>query len=160
MSNSGEKEILFLYLQRMYWMETQMEQVLEWEAKLELQGEFSDALDILFSDSDRHAIVLEKWMKKLNIELPKKAPRGISNKIFDFKAESHYEIFSEIMKYEIFARDTYNSIANTEESLLKEIFLEDEVRKQFLEAMNYLASEEEKHRSICAEKVDSIIKLL
>ncbi|ABE51146.1 Hypothetical protein Mbur_0129 [Methanococcoides burtonii DSM 6242] len=153
LNSNDEKEILLLYLQRMYWVETEMEQPLEWEAKIELQGEFRDALEILSSDSDRHAMILEKWMKVLDIELPKEAPRGISKKIFDFKGESYYEIFSEIMKYEIFARDAYETIANTDENLLKEIFPEEDTRKQFLQSMNYLVTEEERHRTICAEKV-------
>lgn len=148
-----EKKLLFLQLQRMYWIETQMEQLIEWEAKIELQWDYSKDLGSLSHDSDRHGLLLETWMEKLGVPLPTEPPKGLPTKLFDFKDSGYQAIFSEIMKFEIFSRDTYNSIAQLDDEILDGIFDKKEDRIEFQHMMSYLVSEEERHREICDKKV-------
>ncbi|MDK2891841.1 hypothetical protein [Methanohalophilus sp.] len=160
MQKINQKEILALNLQRMYWIETEMEQLATWEAKIELEEEHKEALEILSNDSDKHALILEKWLNIANIELPKRAPRGIPLKVFDFNMTNIFEIFTEIRKYEILARDTYHNIASTEPSVLEETFPDEENRKEFIQDMEHLVAEEERHKRICDEKIGGFRRVM
>lgn len=160
MKKINQKEILALTLQRMYWIETEMEQLVTWEAKIELEGEHREALETLSNDSDKHALILEKWLKIANIDLPKSAPRGIPQKGFDFYRTNVFEMFSEIRKYEIIARDTYHSLVASEPDLLTEVFPDEDNRNDFIKDMKHLVAEEERHKRICDEKIGGFARVL
>ncbi|WP_440953511.1 hypothetical protein [Methanococcoides sp. FTZ1] len=160
MQKINQKEILALNLQRMYWIETEMEQLVTWEAKIELEGEHKEALETLSNDSDNHALILEKWLNIANIDLPKSPPRGIPLKGFDFNRINVFEMFSEIRKYEILARDTYHSITSAEPNVLEEAFPDEENREEFIKDMKHLVAEEERHKRICDEKIGGFARVL
>ncbi|AKB85762.1 hypothetical protein [Methanococcoides methylutens] len=160
MEKINQKEILALTLQRMYWIETEMEQLVTWEARIELEGEHKEALEILSNDSDKHALILEKWLNIANIELPRSAPRGIPQKGFDFYRTNVFEMFSEIRKYEILARNTYHSITSAEPKVLEETFPDEEQRGEFIKDMKHLVAEEERHKRICDDKIGGFTRVL
>ncbi|WP_445474708.1 hypothetical protein ACT9XH_10055 [Methanococcoides methylutens] len=144
----------------MYWIETEMEQLAAWEARIELEGKYLEALETLSQDSDKHALILEKWLNIANIELPGSAPRGIPHRVFDFNRTNVYEMFGEIRKYEVLVRDTYHGITEAEPSVLEEVFPDEENRKEFIKDMKHLVAEEEKHKKICDEQIGGFTRVL
>ncbi|WP_244624976.1 hypothetical protein [Methanococcoides vulcani] len=160
LENINQKEILVLQLQRMYWIETEMEQLATWEARIELEGQHLEALETLSHDSDNHALILEKWLNMANIELPRTAPRGIPHRMFDFNRTNIYEMFSEIRKYEVLARDMYHNITGADADVLEEVFPDEENSKEFIKDMKHLVAEEERHKKICDEKIGGFTRVL
>jgi len=55
-----DKKILASLLQRMYWIESEMEQLGTWEARIEMMEENLEALEVLSHDSDLHGSIVEK----------------------------------------------------------------------------------------------------
>lgn len=159
MTSITNKEVLASRLQKMYWMEAEMEQMVLWESRIELMGEDASAIELLSADSERHHIILEKWLQKANIEIPTKVPAGLPIKIFDFEGMESQEMFKNIMKYEILARDTYIEASKSKDAI-KELFPEESVQEEFIEEMEVLAKEEEQHRRICEEKVGGFKKIM
>ncbi|KGK98013.1 hypothetical protein LI82_09710 [Methanococcoides methylutens] len=160
LENIKQKEILVLQLQRMYWIETEMEQLAAWEARIELEGQHLEAMETLSHDSDKHALILEKWLKMANTELPESAPRGIPHRVFDFNRTNVYEMFSEIRKYEVLARDTYHGITKADTNVLEEVFPDEENRTEFIKDMKHLVAEEERHKKICDDKIGGFTRVL
>ncbi|MEA1984278.1 MAG: hypothetical protein U9N13_01335 [Euryarchaeota archaeon] len=148
-----QKEILLSLLQKTYWIEVEMEQLVVWESRIELMGEDREALAILSNDSDGHRLIVEKWLNKARIPIPDKAPPGLPVKKFDFAGMDSRKMFREIMKYEILARDSYTDIENADSSIIDEMFDDEQDQKDFLSDMRKLIADEEKHRKICDNRV-------
>ncbi|WP_233564813.1 hypothetical protein [Methanohalophilus sp. RSK] len=153
MAGIKDKETLKSQLQKMYWIETEMEQLVIWESRIELMGEDVDALERLANDSDNHGLQLKKWMEKASIPLPDKIPRGLPQKVFDFEDMDSPELFKAIMKYEILARDVYKNITETDPYVIEELFPDESDQENFLKDMEHISKEEEGHRQICEERV-------
>ncbi|MBP2031005.1 hypothetical protein J2755_001953 [Methanohalophilus levihalophilus] len=158
MAQISNKEALAFRLQKMYWMEAEMEQLGLWEARIELMGEDAEAIELLSADSERHHVILEKWLQKANIEIPTSKPAGLPSKNFDFDGMDSPEMFRNIMKYEILARDTYIEVRKSREAI-KDLFIEESVQSEFIEDMGTLAKEEEQHRRICEERIGGFRKI-
>ena len=148
-----QKEVLTSLLQKAYWIEVEMEQLVVWESRIELMGDDHEALAILSNDSDGHRLIVEKWLNKAKIPIPDKTPSGLPVKQFDFAGMDSREMFREIMKYEILARDTYTDIENADPAIIYEMFDDEQDKDDFLSDMNTLINDEEKHRKICDNRV-------
>ncbi len=135
-----------------------MEQLVLWEARIELMGEDAAAIEMLSADSERHHLILKRWLEKANVEIPTKAPAGLPIKKFDFEGMDSPEMFRTIMKYEILARDTYIEARNANEAI-KDLFSEESIQEDFIKEMGTLAKEEEQHRKICEERVGGFRKI-
>ncbi len=153
MLSINTKEAFAGYLQKMYWIETQMEQYAIWESRIEMLGDEMEALEVLSHDSEKHGAIVEKWLKTAGISIPSSTPRGLPQKAFDFSGMDSREMFREMMKYEILAHDVYIELSNAKEAMLREVFPDDVLREQFIEDMKRIAKDEEKHTKICKNKV-------
>ena len=147
-----QKEVVVSMLQKMYWIEAEMEQFGTWEARIELMGEYTNTLHILQSDSENHRILLEKWMNLMNIDIPTSTPTGLPTKGFDFNGMDGPGIFKEIMKYEILVRDTYTDIVNAESNVLAELLPDDNDRNGFVSDLESVIKDEIMHAKLC-EKI-------
>ncbi|MDF1534399.1 MAG: hypothetical protein P1P69_07870 [Methanosarcinaceae archaeon] len=148
-----QKEVIISMLQKMYWVETEMEQLGTWEARIEMMGECTNTLEILQNDSDVHRIILEKWMNVIKIEIPKCVPTGLPSKGFNFSGMDAPGMFKELMKYEVFARDVYAEITNADQNVLGELLPDETERREFISDLENVIKDEIKHVSLCKKMV-------
>ncbi|MBN2110695.1 MAG: hypothetical protein JW705_06365 [Methanosarcinaceae archaeon] len=153
------KEVLISLMQKMYWIEAEMEQMNTWEARIEMMDENLEALEILSHDSERHGSIVEKWLRKANIEVPETIPKGLPKHIFDFEGLSSPEIFSRIIKYEILAMNAYKDMLNTDPGIIRALFGNENDRKEFLQDLEQLIKDEEKHTNICKKQIGGYLKI-
>jgi len=156
----NNKQILASQLQRMYWIESEMEQLGTWEARVELMDENIQALEVLSHDSDRHWLTLEKWLTKTNIEVPQSRPKGIPEHTFDFEGLAGPDMFSKILKYEILAENVYKDVKNTEPSIIAELIPDENDRNEFLDDIEQLINDEGKHADICKKQIGGFAKVM
>ena len=155
-----DKITLEKLLQRMYWIEAEMEQLGTWEARIEMMDDNIAALEVLSHDSDRHGDILKKWIIKGSITVPEAAPPGLPKHIFDFEGMSSNEMFEKIMKYEILAKNAYTDVKNTNMDVIKELFPNEDDQIEFLQDMGQLIKDEEKHANICKNRVGGFAKIM
>lgn len=156
----NNKTTLEKLLQRMYWIEAEMEQLGTWEARLEMMDDSVAALEVLSHDSDRHGDTIKKWLIKGNIIIPETCPPGLPKHIFDFEGMASNEMFERIMKYEILARNAYIDIKNTNSDVIKELLLNEDDQIEFLQDIEQLIKDEEKHANICKDKIGGFAKIM
>ena len=159
MPTIDNKEVLVSLMQKMYWLELQMEQMNTWEARIEMMDENLEALEILSHDSDRHGSIVEKWLTKANIQIPMDTPKGLPRHIFDFEELSSPEIFSKIIKYEILALNAYKDMKNADPDIIKALFEKEDDLEEFFEDLEQLIKDEEKHASICKKQIGGFLKV-
>ncbi len=147
-------------LQKMYWIEAEMEQLGTWEARIEMMNENIEALEVLSHDSDRHGDIIKKWLLKSNINIPEEAPQGIPEHIFDFEGLANEEMFKNIMKYEILAMNVYKDIRNTDPNIISEMIPDENDAMEFIHDMEKLVKDEEKHANICKEQIGGFTKIM
>ena len=152
MATIQDRSVLEALLRRMYWIETEMEQLGTWEARIQLMGENLESLQRLSHDSDKHWNILKKWLMIADIPVPVTAPPGLPTKIFNFNGMAPPRIFHEIMKYEILARDAYTDILNAEPAVVEEMFPDEINRREFIQDIKNLIKDEEEHRKICTRQ--------
>ncbi|AFV24819.1 hypothetical protein Mpsy_2616 [Methanolobus psychrophilus R15] len=155
-----DKKILVSLLQRMFWIESEMEQLGTWKARIEMMEENLEALELLSHDSDIHGSIVEKWLKKANLEVPQTVPNGLPPHIFDFDGLSAPEMFGNIQKYEILAMNAYKDIRNTEAAVVEELLPDQEDRTEFMQDMDRLIKDEEKHTNICKKQTQGFAKVM
>ncbi|WP_406656729.1 hypothetical protein V7O62_12815 [Methanolobus sp. ZRKC2] len=154
-----DREVLISLIQKMYWVESEMEQMNTWEARIEMMDENLEALEVLSHDSDRHGSIVEKWLKKANLEVPETTPKGLPKHIFNFDGLSAPEIFNQIVKYEILAMNAYKDMKNADPDVINVLFENENDRKEFLEDLEQLIKDEEKHTSICKKQIGGFMKV-
>jgi hypothetical protein len=155
-----DKKVLASLLQRMFWIESEMEQLGTWEARIEMMEENLEALEVLSHDSDLHGSIVEKWLKKANLEVPQTAPKGLPTHIFDFDGLSAPEMFGSIQKYEILAMNAYKDIRNAEAAVVEELLPDQKDRAEFMQDMERLIKDEEKHTNICKKQTQGFAKVM
>jgi hypothetical protein len=155
-----EKKVLVSLLQRMYWIESEMEQLGTWEARIEMMDENLEALEILSHDSDLHGSIVEKWLVKANIEIPKTVPKGLPTHVFNFEGLSAPEMFISIRKYEVLAMNAYKDMMNAESSVIEELLPDPIDRREFINDLQKLIRDEEKHASICNKQALGFAKVM
>ncbi|MDK2830656.1 MAG: hypothetical protein PWQ75_408 [Methanolobus sp.] len=149
----NDKVTLEKMLQRMYWIEAEMEQLGTWEARIEMMDENVAALETLSHDSDRHGEIMKKWLIKGNIPIPEETPHGLPKHVFDFGGCSTQEMFKTIMKYEILAMNAYKDMKNTNPDVLNQVFSTEDDVNEFLTDIEQLIKDEEMHAGICEKQV-------
>ncbi|WP_340818876.1 hypothetical protein [Methanolobus sp. WCC4] len=147
-------------LQRMYWIEAEMEQLGTWEARIELMDEDVSALETLSHDSDQHGDIIKKWLIKANINIPEEAPHGLPKHIFDFDGMAGPDMFRTIMKYEILAMNVYKDIKKAKPEVIKEILPDENDADEFLNDMEQLIKDEEMHADICKKQTGGFAKVM
>ncbi len=147
-------------LQKMYWIESEMEQLVTWEGRIELMNENIEALEILSHDSDKHGEIVKKWLIKGNIRVPEQAPSGLPKHIFDFNGLANEEIFNTIMKYEILAMNVYKDMKKTDMEIITELFPDENDSMDFIKDMDKLIKDEEKHANICKKQIGGFAKIM
>ncbi|WP_242492618.1 hypothetical protein [Methanolobus psychrotolerans] len=155
-----DKITLEKLLQRMYWIETEMEQLGTWEARIEMMEDNVAALEVLSHDSDKHGNIVQKWLIIGDITVPETAPSGLPKHIFDFEGMTSNEMFERILKYEILAKNAYEDIKNANLDVITELFPNENDQTEFMQDIEQLIKDEEKHANICKSKIGGFAKIM
>jgi len=99
---------LGLLLGRTYWLESEMELMIQWEAYKKLVGrEEADVLFRLASDSAQHKLAIMELSSNLGDFDLDEIAKEIKPETVDFSNMDVSEIFGEILRYENIAQDLY-----------------------------------------------------
>jgi len=102
---------LGMFLGRAYWLESEMEQIVQWEAYVRIvESEHHDILFQLSHDSASHRLAIEKLCSNLKGFDLDKVSKNIRPETFDFKNKQIDEMFGEILRYEFLAQDLYTKL--------------------------------------------------
>lgn len=154
MSSDILRELVISGLNKAYWIETEMEELVQMEALIEMGEGNKKDLETLTSDSETHKLILEKWFGKLELEIPTKKPSGLPAKSFDFSGMEAPQMFSEILKYEVLLKDMYKSASGERyKNGIESLIPQEKTRDEFLSDIEGLGKTEEGHIEICKRNV-------
>ncbi|MEF8832649.1 MAG: hypothetical protein V5A66_03915 [Candidatus Thermoplasmatota archaeon] len=143
-------------LARAYWIETGLEETLEWDAYTMVKEDNRDLIYKLSHDSQGHKGVIERFADKIDgvsKEALKEAGGRSTFKLTQGTQDS--ELFQELLKREKLVIDIYSRIKeNTDDPLVDKIWSGD--NQEFFMNLQYLIDEEKKHIDMIEPKVGSI----
>lgn len=155
------RDVFITTLQKIYWIEVQMEQLALWESMIESDEMAKKTIYKLMHDSEIHKKLLDEWLGKLNIKAPSSKPPGFPEKTFNFNEKHLPEIFKEIMKYELLVKGLYESILGPENEVLLNGFITNESeRTKFITVIRGLVSAEKEHADICLTNIGSFRRIM
>lgn len=148
----GEEETLISMLEKLYWIETEMVQLSIWEARIEIDDNSDEELEMMAIATEKHVNLLTRWFEEIGKEVPDKKPPGLPEEGIDFKGLDIPEIFQEILKYVKLARNAYSSIKKVKFGLINDVIAEEKVNS-FFSDIDKIIADKEKHIDTCEEKV-------
>lgn len=138
-------EELGQYLTRAYWIESEMEIVVQWEAYMVLPETYRDVLFRLSHDSAAHKTYLKRISSKLEGFDLEESIKKMSDRKFEFKGLIDEEIMAEILKFEYLSLDLYEKLY--QHSSMKYIYktwtCEDP--EDYFKTLYWLIEQEKKH---------------
>lgn len=154
MSSDIQRELVISGLNKAYWIETEMEELVHTEALIEMGEHDNGDLETLMSESETHRVILEQWFGKLKLEIPTKKPTGLPDKTFDFSGMEAPQMFSEILKYEVFLKDLYKSASGGRyKTGIESLIPDKKTRDKFLTDIEAIGKAEEHHMEICKRNI-------
>lgn len=160
-SDDLKREAILSTLDKIYWIESQMEQLMLWESMIQSGEKSKESLFKLVQDSETHKNRLDIWFNKLNIKPPIHPPRGFPEKTFDFTGKEVPEMFKEILKFELLVKGLYEYLASPQgEDSLRSIILDDNDRAEFKLLVLSLIAAETQHSEICKENIGSFRRIM
>ncbi|MFW5945795.1 MAG: hypothetical protein ACOCSJ_02920 [Candidatus Natronoplasma sp.] len=149
-------------LARAYWIESEFEEVTQWEAYASIDDKYKDLLFELSHDSEGHKRELKNLISNLDgldVETTKKDTRARND--VEFKKQTQdLEILYEVYKNDKLALDLYQKIhSKTSEEFIEKVW-EGEDPDDFFETFSELIQEEKRHTAKLkkyAQKVDPYI---
>ena len=150
-------------LGRAYWLESQLELVMQWEAYMVLKkDEFREALFKISHDSENHKLILNNIFSKIEGLDPDDALEYVQlkDKEFNFNGKWDEEIITELLKHENLALDIYTKLHDfSDTNFIKQVW-KDENYETFFKKLEFLISEEKRHVGILtplAGKLERVI---
>lgn len=160
-TNDLQKEAVISTLDKIYWIESQMEQLLLWESMIQSGDTAKESLFTLVQDSETHKNQIEKWLNKLNLKLPTQPPHGFPEKTFDFSGKEVPEMFKEILKFELLVKGLYEYLISPHgEESLRSLILDDNDRAEFKILILSLIAAETHHSEICKKNIGSFRRVM
>ncbi len=149
-------------LARAYWIESEFEEVTQWEAYASVDDKYKDLLFELSHDSEGHKRELKSLISKLeglDLETIKQNTRARDN--VEFKKQTQdVEILYEVYKNDKLALDLYQKIhSKTSEEFIEEVW-EGVDSDEFFETLSELIQDEKRHTAKLkqyAQKVDPYV---
>lgn len=138
-------EELSSFIGRAYWLESQMELILELEAYMVVPENFRDVLFQISHDSTEHKVILKKLATNLDgLDLNKSIEKYIERK-FDFKNMMDEEIMGEILKYERLSLDIYERLYLSSGKKYIEIIWTEKDYMDYFKILKWLIAQEKYH---------------
>ena len=157
------RDEFLLFLGKAYWLETQFENIMQWEAYMTVKKDiYRNVLFQLSHDSEKHKEILKKFVTNLNDINTKKLKEqaGMMKKEFNFKGKWDEEILTELLKNEYLALDIYTKLYTyTDKDLIKKIW-KGKDSELFFKQLKFLIKEEKKHINLLTPLAGKLERIL
>jgi len=153
----------FSLLGKAYWLETQFETIMQWQAYMNVKNEsYRNALFTLSHDSEKHKGIILKFIEHFegvsSATLEDRA--GLKQKEFDLKGKWDEEIIAELLKNEYLALDVYTKLyLYTDKELIKKLWNGGQPQ-EFFTQLEFLMKEEKKHINILTPLAGKLERIL
>ena len=140
-------------LGRLYWVESEMELMGQWDAYTEVGERYRDILFTLSHDSEKHKTRLENLFSKIDgCDTNTVLSRTEREKI-ELKGKREEEILQEVLKYDQLALDLYRRVhSSVQRPLIRERWNGDDP-DEFFRTLKWLIEEEKRHVALLKEHV-------
>jgi hypothetical protein len=129
-----------------------MVQLSIWEARIELDDNSDEELEMMAIATEKHVNLLIRWFEEIGNAVPDEKPPGLPEEDIDFKGLDVPQIFQEILKYLKLARNVYSSIKKAKVGSINDVIAEERVNS-FISDIDKIIIDKEKHIEICKEKI-------
>jgi hypothetical protein len=147
-------------LGRAYFVETQLELSIQWEAYMIVKNKYRDVLFTISHDSEIHKSLLKKMFDKIEGMDLAEALKEFVGKEFNPKNLHDEEILTEVMKYELLALDIYKRLHDfTSHDFIKKIW-KGKDPKTYFKNLRWLMKQEERHIEILKPYSGQIERIL
>lgn len=147
---------LQLLLGKAYWIESNLELAVQWDAYMTMSEKHRDILFTIAHDSEKHRMLLKDLcnnIKGLNLE---KETAGLEKKAFDFTKMIDEEIFTQMLQYELLVMDIYTKLYTlTDKNFLQKIWKEGNI-DEYYNKFKWLIKEEERHRDLLQARAGNV----
>lgn len=157
------KDEFLSLLGKAYWLETQFENIMQWQAYITVKNEaYRNALFIISHDSEKHKGILLQFIENLEgisrQDIEEQA--GLKQKELDMKGKWDEEIITELLKNEHLVLDVYTKLhMYTDKKLIQKIW-KGEHAEEFFTQLEFLMREEKKHINILTPLAGKLERIL
>lgn len=150
-------------LGKAYWLETQFENIMQWQAYMTVKNEsYRNALFTLSHDSEKHKAIILQFIEKFEgvTTTTLEEHAGLKQKEFDLKGKWDEEIITELLKNEFLALDVYTKLyMHTDREFIKKIW-KGTNPEEFFTQLEFLIKEEKKHINILTPLAGKLERIL
>jgi hypothetical protein len=147
-------------LGRAYFVESQLELSVQWEAYMIVKNKYRDVLFTISHDSEIHKSLLKKMFDKIEGMDLAEALKEFVGKEFDPKGLHDEEILTEVMKKELLALDVYKRLHDfTSHDFIKKIW-KGRIHETYFKNLRWLMKQEERHIEILKPYSGQIERIL
>jgi hypothetical protein len=147
-------------LGRAYFVESQLELSIQWEAYMVVKNKYRDVLFTISHDSEIHKSMLKKMFAKIEGMDLEEALKEFKGKEFDPKGLHDEEILTEVMKKELLALDIYKRLHDFSSNDFIKIIWKGRDHETYFKNLKWLMKQEEKHIEILKPYSGQIERIL
>jgi hypothetical protein len=147
-------------LARVYWVESQLELTLEWEAYIVVKDKYRDILFTISHDSAAHKTLVIKMGETLEGIDIEDAAKTLDEKKFDLRGRQDEEILTQILKYEKLALDLYTRLHSYSDGEFIKKLWKGENSDEYFKNLQWLMGQEQKHVALVKPYVGLIERIL
>jgi hypothetical protein len=159
---TAQDEFLSL-LGKAYWLETQFENVMQWQAYMTVKNpSYRSTLFTLSHDSEKHKGIILQLISNFEGITTKTLEEhaGLKEKEFDLKGKWDEEIIAELLKNEHLALDVYTKLyMHTDKDFIKKIWTGGDP-ELFFKQLEFLMKEEKKHINLLTPLAGKLERIL
>jgi len=159
---TAQSEFLSL-LGKAYWLETQFENISQWQAYMTVKDEsYRNALFTLSHDSEKHKTILTELIANFEGITTETLEEhaGLKQKEFDLRGKWDEEIITELLKNEYLALDVYTKLyMHTDRDFLQKLWIGENF-ELFFKQLEFLMKEEKKHINILTPLAGKLERIL
>jgi hypothetical protein len=153
----------FSLLGKAYWLETQFENAMQWQAYMNVKNDtYRTALFQISHDSEKHKGILLGLVMHFDAITPETLEEhsGMKEKEFDLKGKWDEEIITELLKNEHLTLDVYTKLhQHTDRVFIQKIWKGDNPELFFIQ-LEFLINEEKKHINLLTPLAGKLQRIL
>jgi hypothetical protein len=157
------KDEFLSLLSKAYWLETQFENIMQWQAYITVKNEtYRNALFIISHDSEKHKGILLQFVENLEgiSRQDVEEQAGLKQKEFDLKGKWDEEIITELLKNEHLVLDVYTKLHMYIDTELIQKMWKGKHPEEFFTQLEFLMREEKKHINILTPLAGKLERIL
>lgn len=138
-------EELCSILGRAYWVESQLELSIQWEAYMVVKNKYRDVLFTISHESEIHKSLVKKMASKIEGFVLEEAIREFKEKVFNPRGLHDEEILAEILNKELLALDIYTRLHSyTGHDFIKKVWM-GKNHETYFSNLGWLIKQEKNH---------------